>query len=361
MPVTNHTGAIFVSLFNKNIHFCVEVKVTHQSVKRMKSKIFVGTVLFTLLLTYTSEAQRRRKTPFEQYSTVNFGLGTSSYLGELAPYRTPVRTVFSMMRWNVNGSYTRHFTPHLAARLGLTWARLAGDDEYYNRGGNPYPSFYVRNLHFRNDAKELSLVGIFKLRGDGRSPNRRIAFSPYLFGGVALLAHNPKAKTPDSPEFDNKWVALQPLGTEGQGQPGYAKPYSLVTYSIPFGAGFTWKINAEWNISIEGGFRFSGSDYLDDVGGLFPDPTVLKTPLARAMSNRTLEPISARTGQDRTDIVRRITQPNADPSVDPFADPLGGWQQGDYRGSPTRNDQYLLSSITVSYILPSKIKCPPIR
>lgn len=326
----------------------------------MKFNITAGTALFTLLVTYASEAQRR-KTPFEQYSTVSFGVGTSSYMGELAPYRSPVRTVFKMMRWNVNAGYTRHFTPNLAARLGFTWARTAGDDEFYNRGGKPFPDFYVRNLHFRNDVKELSVVGIYKFRGDGRSPNRRAAFTPYVFGGVALLAHNPKAKTPQSPQYDNNWVALQPLGTEGQGQPGYAKPYSLVTYAIPLGIGFTWKINNQWNVGFEGGVRITGSDYLDDAGGFFPDPAVLKNDLARAMSNRTNEPIAARTGRDRTNIVRSIVYPNADPSIDPFAtNPLSGWGQGDFRGGG-QNDTYLLSSITVSYVLPSKIKCPPIR
>lgn len=326
----------------------------------MKSKIIVGTVLFTLLLTYNSEAQRRRRTPFEQYSTVNFGLGTSSYAGDLAPYRSPVNTVFKMMRWNINGSYTRHFTPHLAARVGLTWVRIAGDDEYYNRGGSPFSGAYVRNLHFRNNLKELSLVGIYQLRGDGRSPNRRTKFSPYLFGGVAILAHNPKAKVPEFYEDNTRWVSLQPLGTEGQGQPGYAKPYSLVTYSVPFGMGFTWKINDEWNLGVEGGFRFTGSDFLDDASGFFPNPDVLKNDLARDMSNRSLEQISARTGRDRTATVVRIVSPN-DLTIDPFAAPLSGWGQGDPRGNPYRNDAYMLANITVSYVLPSKIKCPPIR
>ncbi|MEI7581726.1 hypothetical protein [Runella sp.] len=326
----------------------------------MKSKIFVGTVLFTLLLTYTSEAQRRRKTPFEQYSTVNFGLGTSSYAGDLAPYRSPVNTIFKMMRWNVNASYTRHFTPNLAARVGFTWVRIAGDDEYYNRGGKPFDGAYVRNLHFRNDLKEFSLVGIYQLRSDGRSPNRRIKFSPYLFAGLAVLAHNPKAKVPEFYADNNRWVSLQPLGTEGQGQPGYAKPYSLVTYSIPFGLGFTWKVNDQWNIGVEGGFRFTGSDYLDDASGFFPNPDVLKNDLARDMSNRTLEQIAARTGRDRTETVRRIVYPN-EPSIDPFATPLDGWGEGNFRGNPVRKDAYMLSSITVGYVLPSKIKCPPIR
>lgn len=332
----------------------------------MNYKIIVGTVLFTLFVTLQSEAQRRRRTPFEQYTTVSFGVGTASYAGDLAPYRTPVNTLFKTMRWNVNAAYTKHFTPHLAARLGFTWAQIFSDDEYYNRGGLPSSSGYVRNLHFRNNLKEFSAIGIYKFIGDGRSPNRRSKFTPYIFAGIALLAHNPKAKVPDTTSYDrysknNRWIALQPLGTEGQGQPGYAKPYSLVTYSIPFGLGFTWKINDQWNIGVEGGFRFTGSDYLDDVSTFFPNPDILKNDMARAMSNRTLERIAARTGNDRTSTVAKIVNPS-DPSIDPFTSgPLGGWQQGDYRGNAARKDAYMLSSITVTYVLPTKIKCPPIR
>lgn len=332
----------------------------------MNYKIIVGIVLFTLFVTLQSEAQRRRRTPFEQYSTVSFGAGTSSYVGELAPYRTPMSTLFKTMRWNVNAAYTKHFTPHLAARVGFTWARILGDDEFFNRSGSPSPDAYVRNLHFRNDLKEFSVIGIYQFLGDGRSPNRRARFTPYIFAGIALLAHNPKAMVPDSTSYDRypknkRWIALQPLGTEGQGQPGFEKPYSLVTYSIPFGLGFTWKINDQWNVGVEGGFRFSGSDFLDDASGFYPNPDILKNDMARAMSNRTLEKISARTGKDRTAMVSRIVYPN-EPNRDPFAGgALGGWQQGDFRGSPVRNDTYILSSITVTYVLPTKIKCPPIR
>lgn len=334
----------------------------------MNFKAIIVFLFCALFIANTAEAQRRRKTLFEQYSTVSMGLGTSSYMGEMAPYRSPINTVFKMMRWNLNGSYTRHFTPNLAARVGLTWAMIAGDDEFYNRGGKPFPNNYVRNLHFRNSMKEISVVGIYKFRDDGRNASRRASFSPYIFAGIAALAHNPKAKAPEvggvtGTLYDNagKWVSLQPLGTEGQGQPGYRDPYSLVTYSIPFGLGFTWRINARWNFSMEGGFRFTGSDFLDDVSDKFPDPNVLKNDLAKDMSNRTLEPTSARTGRDRTDTVRRIVFPN-DASVDPFASgPFSGWDVGDFRGNVERNDAYLLSSFTISYIIPSKIKCPPIK
>lgn len=326
----------------------------------MKFKLLIGLGVGLILLVYEADAQRRKKSPFEQYSTVGIGLGTSSYAGDLAPYRSPFNTIFKMMRWNMNANYTRHFTPNLAARVGFTWARIAGDDELYNRGGKPFPSNYVRNLHFRNDLKEFSLVGIYKWNSDGRNANRRAAFTPYIFGGIAVLAHNPKAKVPDTYENNKQWVSLQPLGTEGQGQPGYAKPYSLVTYAIPVGVGLTWRINEQWNVSVEGTLRFTGSDYLDDVSTTYPDTSILKNRLAQNMSNRTSEQISARTKKDRTETVRTIVYPN-EPDVDPFASALGGYEAGDFRGNANRKDTYILSMIKLVYIIPSKIKCPPLK
>ncbi len=301
-------------------------------------------------------AKAQNKRLFEPYSTVGFGFGTSTYIGEMAPYRFPIQTLTKVIRWNVNGSYTRHFTPSFAARVSLTVARIAGDDELFNRGGKPNANNYIRNLHFRNDLKEVAVVGIYQLNPDGRNSSRRSAFTPYIFAGIGIVAHNPKALTPKSyPK--QEWVSLQPLGTEGQGQPGYAKPYSLVTYSIPVGLGFRYKYNDRFNISVEGGFRFTGSDYLDDVGGDYPDPSVLKSDLARAMSNRSLEDIAARTGRDRIATAKQIYPDK----LSPFASSITNFDVGDLRGSPSKNDAYFLGSVQLNYILPGKIKCPPLK
>jgi hypothetical protein len=319
---------------------------------KLKALFIFGMVM--IMSGQMAKAQNKRM--FESYSTVNFGFGTSTYIGELAPYRFPVQTLTRTIRWNVNGSYTRHFTPNLAARVSLTVARIAGDDEYYNRGGKPNANNYTRNLHFRNDLKEVAIVGIYQFVSDGRSSSRRANFTPYVFAGIGIVAHNPKALTP---KFYDKqeWVSLQPLGTEGQGQPGYEKPYSLVTYSIPVGLGFRYKYNDRFNISIEGGFRFTGSDYLDDVGGYYADPSVLKSDLARDMANRSLEDIAARTGKDRIATAKKLYPDLADP----FSSSITNFDVGDLRGSPSKDDAYFLGSIQLNYILPGKIKCPPLK
>ncbi len=308
------------------------------------------------LLIFSNGAIAQRNRPlFEPYSTVGGGLGTSTYIGDLAPYSTPIQTVFKTFRWNLNANYTRHFTPNLAARVSLTYARIAGDDENYNRGGKPRNASYIRNLHFRNDLKELSVVGIYYLKGDGRSAIRRAGFSPYLFFGVGLVAHNPKARTPKFYE-KQEWVSLQPLGTEGQGQPGFDAPYSLVTYSIPFGLGFRKTYNDRWDIGIEAGFRFTGTDYLDDVSKNYADPAILKSDLARDLSNRSLEEVAARSGNSRLQTVKNITG-----NENPFSQPIPDFDVGDFRGNPKYKDSYILTSFHINYILPGKIKCPPIK
>lgn len=311
--------------------------------------LLIGTVYYSAT---TVEAQKRL---FEPYSTIGGGAGTSTYIGDLAPYSTPIQTLFKTFRWNINANYTRHFTPNLAARVSMTFARIAGDDENYNRGGRPNGSNYVRNLNFRNDLKEVAITGIYYLIEDGKSSSRRSKFSPYIFLGFGITAHNPKARTPASNE-KQQWVSLQPLGTEGQGQPGYAAPYSLVTYSIPFGLGFRKVYNDRWDIGVEAGFRFTGSDYLDDVSGRYADPNILKSDLARQLSNRSLEEVAARSGNGRLQTVKNITG-----LENPFSQVIAKADVGDLRGNSIKSDAYILTSFHVNYILPGRIKCPPLR
>jgi len=144
-----------------------------------------------------SSAQRRPNTRFIPYSSVTFGVGSSHYYGDVAGYRRAIRATYIMPRWNAGLGYTRQFTPHFAARALFTYARIAGDDYTFNRDNvEKYVIQYARNLHFRNDLKEFALTGIYNFVADGRNSNVRAKFTPYVFGGVALVAHSPEARTP---------------------------------------------------------------------------------------------------------------------------------------------------------------------
>ncbi len=310
-----------------------------------------------------SLGQRRVNTHFLPYSSVSFGVGSSHYYGDLAGYRQFIKATYIMPRWNVGIGYTRQFTPKFAARATFTWARIAGDDYTFNKNNivENLPQ-YVRNLHFRNDLKEFAITGVYNFIPDGRTSEERAKFTPYLFGGIALVAHSPEARTPYDPNTTEaqQWVKLQPLHTEGQGQPGYDKPYSLVTAAIPVGLGVRYKLNENFNLAFEVGFRYTFTDYLDDVGGSYAAKDAL-TGLAAQMADRRQEVYAA----------RPKSHPNRyQPLVDLYQNGDPGQQaqiSNELQGNVVRgadgklNDGYLLTSFQIHYIIPSKIKCPPIR
>lgn len=327
-----------------------------RSIKNLNTCLFLG----FLITNFNAKAQVGRGN-FIPYSSVGFGVGTSNYYGDMASYTTPLRSTFSMMRWNVSGNYTRHFTPRLAARASFTYARIVGDDYKMNQK-SPENVRFPRNLSFRNDLKEFAITGIFKLTPDNRTYDRRPQFSSYIFGGLAVVAHNPKSLD----TLGGKWVKLQPLGTEGQGRPGYAKPYSLIQLAIPVGFGVRYKINSRIDIGAELGFRFTFTDYLDDVAGSYANPEVFSdNPLALKMANRAAEKITVRKGHDRTDGLNQFIQSAYGiTGTDPFVTIInqGYGSAGSERGNnPKMSDNYLTGTIHITYILPAQIKCPPLR
>lgn len=337
-------------------------------------KLFLGILFLQLINIEDINAQKKwyernniEKANFSQYSTIDFGGGSSHYLGELNPYRDALFSAFTRLpRWNATLGVTRAFTPRISARAAFTWARIAGDDNVFYNDPERI-AYYMRNLHFRNDIKEFSLIGIYNLIPTEKNFKVRKKFTPYIFAGIALFDHNPMAKAPISEGGD--WVSLAPLRTEGQGLPGYdLQPYKPLQIAIPFGGGVKMKLNTRWDISFEASVRYTFTDYLDDVSTALADPNDLEAqigPLARQMGNRSLEKIAAYSGEDRTDRVRQIlvdyfNVKQGDPQyLDPFKDPLPGFsERGDPRGAANRLDLYILTCIKLHYIILPKIKCP---
>jgi hypothetical protein len=81
----------------------------------------------------------------------------------------------------------------------------------------------------------------------------------YLFGGIGVMYFNPKA------EYQGQWVALQPIGTEGQGLEGEDDKYSRFTFTIPYGIGVGKSIDRYWSVNLEFTMRMTFTDYIDDV------------------------------------------------------------------------------------------------
>lgn len=316
-----------------------------------------------------------KKNKLNQYSTVGIGGGSSHYFGDLSPYGFFYYGLITNVRWNGNINYTRQLSSQVAARVGFTWARIIGDDYTYSqRNVTKFYQPFLRNLHFRNDIKEFTLTGLFNLLPQySKGPQGRSRFMPYTFIGFGFYAHNPQARdvasvNPGSGEVSlGAWTNLKDKQTSGQGvDPTAPKAYSLIQPVFPLGLGLKIKLNEKFDLGIEGGLRITTFDYLDDVGkSNYPDPATLATisPLGAVFANRAGEDLAARTGASRVadfeNIATNILNVAGSPTPATNGTLLFGYPNS-ARGTG-RWDSYFTTQITLSYVITSQIKCPPIK
>ncbi|MTI24103.1 DUF6089 family protein, partial [Fulvivirga kasyanovii] len=194
---------------------------------------------------------------------VSLGTGTSSYFGDL---KDPGDYIDAKPNINLGAQY--FFNPRLSTRIELNWFQLNGDDSDAEAEGR-----VVRNLSFSSNNYEVSIVGILNAFPNGRRFYQRPQFNLYGFLGVGGLYFNPKA------ELNGKKYALQPLATEGV-------EYSRFTFVVPFGAGVKYKVGPFFNIALEGGYRLTFTDYLDDVSTNYVDNSSFTNPTAAALADR---------------------------------------------------------------------------
>ncbi len=210
--------------------------------------LLIGMVLYTT-------------TAFSQRSLELGGfLGCSFYLGELNP-----NGFFNEFTHLAGGVVVRYnLNNRLSFRGNLFFGEVSGDDSQ-----SPSASQRERNLNFQSPIDELSAQVEFNfLEYELGDPKH--AFSPYIFAGVGVFEMNPQA------EVGNNWIALQPLGTEGQGTSANRnKPYALIQPSIPFGLGIKANFSKTICISLEWGMRKTFTGYIDDVSGTYASPEIL--------------------------------------------------------------------------------------
>jgi hypothetical protein len=249
-----------------------------------------------------------------QYWEVGAFLGSSNYSGDLSESIVTLKeTQFAagaIIRYN--------FNQWITLKANIYHGTVSGDD-------NNSDNFerYHRNLHFKSSVMDISIQPELNLFGY-QSGHFTYTSSPYLFIGLSLFRFNPKA------EYNGEWVALQPLGTEGQGTTKYndREKYSLTQISIPIGFGWKQALNRNWNVGIEMGARSTFTDYIDDVSSTYVERDVLTSAhgaISYYLSNRTGEIGERKEYGSET-----------------------------LRGDPTNNDWYYFFGVFITYsILPN--------
>lgn len=212
--------------------------------------------------------------------------------------------------------------PRIGYYLGLSGGQTFGYDSI---SSNPYQ--LKRNLSFRSNIYDFTgRIDFNFLPLEREKP--KYWFTPYTFIGLSVYYFNPQAY------YDDQWVDLQPLGTEGQQYPELTgnEKYQRVQVAIPMGGGFKFALNKNLTVGLEANWHWLFTDYLDDVSKTYVDPSILATgadgALAVALSDRSIE----------YDVI-----------------PLG--EPGKQRGDSQHNDKYLYTGIFLSYTFVD-LKCP---
>lgn len=262
-------------------------------------------------------------------------LGASNYLGEIGGQEETRRDFVYDMKLNrtqyVFGAFARYkLSPQLAANFGINYGRIRANDS-----NSENPARVARNLSFRNDILEFSLRGEFTLFYDNDAGGRGFYnpdFRVYGFLGAAMFHHSPKARYyGELEQFNDEMFELRDLQTEGV-------EYGNWEFAVPAGLGLYFTFNKVHRIGWELGYRFTFTDYLDDVSTQYVDHP--EGTIVHGFANRTPEAIdrarelAASQGVDR---------PN-----------LGSFAPGEKRGDPTNNDGYLFTQFTYSYVLVGK-------
>lgn len=195
-------------------------------------------------------------------------IGTGNYLGDIGGVDeeshgflfdlSPQATRFSFA-----GMYATAVTRNVWFDGQLSVVNLYGDDAFTQQGPRR-----ARNLHFRNTIIETALRARWLVWDGPNFQSADKAFpSLYVFAGIGGFYHNPQTRLRTEADNGAVWYNLRELKTEGQ-----VTPYSILALSVPVGLGMDWDFRPGWKLGWEASWRWTNTDYLDDVSTTYGNP-----------------------------------------------------------------------------------------
>ncbi len=315
-----------------------------------------------LLLSINAFGQRGRYagkfTKKKRYWSVGLAANSINYFGDIVPKNNLASFDIEFTRPNVGLFVQRRIFPAVTLRLNAAWGQMAGSDlrtsdpEDLETGGYYR---YRRNLHFRNTIYELSSTIIYDfVKNPSLSYRRPDMPIPYALAGVGVFYHNPQAIRPEG-FSGTEWVDLRPLKTENQ-----VTPYAPIGISVPVGIGVRYRLSRKVDVAFEMAYRFTFTDYLDDVSGDYLDPAEFSDDLARALHDRSAEPIDMMSGEARIpEVLGEVIDYTSPIDGRTYRSINGYGMPNNFRGA-SDNDAYLITGFQISYIF-STTRAPKFR
>lgn len=297
--------------------------------------IHICILIFFTCLSYTAFSQRDWMR--YRYDLIG-GIGPSFFLGELGGNNgigknSILDLDFPTTRFGFNVGFRYFLKERIATQATLTFGMINGSDkqtqEFFRND---------RDLSFRSPIYELNVRLEYKIRKEraghiydlkGVRGERPVKLVTYAFAGIGVFGFNPKA------QIDGQWVALQPIGTEGQNFLPTRKPYKRVQLCIPVGLQVKYLANRYWSYSFELGPRFTFTDYIDDVSKTYVNPDLV------ASNDKTVP----------DHIARRLADPKYGTERRLSTDGVNYSYYNEQRGDPYDKDFYMFAMISVHYKL----------
>ena len=368
-------------------------------------------LIFILIPAFYNAQYYNRNTYKTKRHEINFGIGGSSCLTDVGGGEAPENSLFTgnifgdqpiarsflfdlniqATNFAANLSYLYYLKSKVALRLSLTYGKVSGDDSYSGE-------FFRKNraLNFNTTIAEGS--GIIELTlipekvgnkynlknkyGKSIGAKNPTGIGLYIFAGFGGFYYDPwgtdKFLNSDTINVGNgQKYRLRELHTEGQGFEGGPTMFSEEvtgkansTYSnfaicIPFGFGIKKAFHSTAGIKLEASYRFTNTDYLDDVSTFYYDRDKLRDEMTihvgAELAQNAYVMSGTQTGATYT-YIGYATELNidGDPIYPEGADPasdLGGTnpyrlmktrtEPGFKRGGADSNDSYMFLSFSV--------------
>ncbi|MEO9209838.1 MAG: DUF6089 family protein [Ginsengibacter sp.] len=204
-------------------------------------------LIFLFVFSLSSKAQ------INDYANVQEGefgitIGSANYYGDL---NTTADLTHSKLAFGL--FFRKQLGNYVAVRLAGHYAQLGYSDSYSKNDFQQH-----RNLSFNTDIYEVALLGDFNflrfIPGD-----KDYSFTPYASIGIGMFSYDPYTY------YKNEKVYLRQLNTEGQSFYQDRKPYGTTAFSFPIAFGIKYAMSEKITISAEFAYRFTTTDYLDDV------------------------------------------------------------------------------------------------
>lgn len=210
--------------------------------KKLASYIILSICLFS--------AQGQSIESYVHQGEYGFSVGLGHYFGDL-------NTSMRINRPKFSGGlfFRKQLSNYIGVKVAANYAQLGYSDSYSSNVAENQ-----RNLSFNTSVWEMSVSGDFNffkfIPGF-----EQYSYTPYVSLGVGVFSFDPYAF------MAGEKYLLRPLGTEGQGSSLYPerKPYSPIAMSIPISVGVKYSLSENVNVFGEIAYRFTNTDYLDDV------------------------------------------------------------------------------------------------